>query len=80
MFQANELQPSKQPPLLFIEQAIEQKDGSLHFIGRGQKGGGMDGHRNGLSTVRPARENQRAGSRRENKPQIPSEAVVDLPG
>jgi hypothetical protein len=52
MAQANRLQPGKQPPLLFIEQAIEQKGGSLHFLGRGQEvGRGMEGRRNGLSTV-----------------------------
>jgi hypothetical protein len=51
MAQANGLQPSKQPPLLFIEQAIEQKDGRLNFGGRSLEGGSMHGHRNGLSTA-----------------------------
>jgi len=46
-----ELQPGKQSALLFIQQAIEQKDGGLQFIRRGLEGGGMGGHGNGLSTT-----------------------------
>jgi len=41
----------KQSPLLFIEQAIEQQDGSLELIRRCLENGGMDAHRNGLSTA-----------------------------
>ena len=49
--QADGLQPGKQSPLLFIEQAIEQQDGGLEFIGRSLEVGGMDGHRNSLSAA-----------------------------
>jgi len=49
--QADGLQPGKQAALLFIEQAIEQRDGGLEFIGRSLEIGGMDGYRNGLSTA-----------------------------
>ena len=51
MAEAKGLQSGKQAPLLFVEQAIEQKDGSLDFIGRGLEGGRMDGHGNGLSAA-----------------------------
>ena len=36
---------------LFIEQAIEQQDGGLEFMGRSLEVGGMDGYRNGLSAA-----------------------------
>jgi hypothetical protein len=36
---------------LFIEQAIEQEDGGLEFIGRSLEVGGMDGYRNGVSAA-----------------------------
>jgi hypothetical protein len=49
--QADGFQPGKQSALLFVEQAIEQKDGSLEFIGRSLEVGGMDGHRDGLSAA-----------------------------
>ena len=49
--QADGLQPGKQSALLFIEQAIEQQDGGLEFIGRSLEVGGMDSHRNGLSAA-----------------------------
>jgi hypothetical protein len=49
--QADGLQPGKQSALLFIEQAIEQQDGGLEFIGRSLEVGGMDGYRNGLSAA-----------------------------
>jgi len=49
--QADGFQPGKQSALLFVEQAIEQKDGSLEFIGRSLEVGGMDGYRNGLSAA-----------------------------
>ncbi len=49
--QADGFQPGKQSALLFVEQAIEQKDGSLEFIGRSLEAGGMDGHRDGLSAA-----------------------------
>ncbi len=49
--QADGFQPGKQSALLFIEQAIEQKDGSLEFMGRSLEVGGMDGHRDGLSAA-----------------------------
>jgi hypothetical protein len=39
MAQANGLQPGKQSPLLFIEQAIEQQDGSLELVPRCLEGG-----------------------------------------
>src|ERR1700722_2818636 len=49
--QADGLQPGKQSALLFIEQAIEQEDGGLEFIGRSLEVGGMDGYRNGVSAA-----------------------------
>jgi len=49
--QADGLQPGKQSALLFIEQAIEQQDGGLEFIGRSLEVGGMDSHRNSLSAA-----------------------------
>jgi hypothetical protein len=49
--QADGLQPGKQSALLFIEQAIEQQDGGLEFMGRSLEVGGMDGYRNGLSAA-----------------------------
>jgi hypothetical protein len=49
--QADGLQPGKQAALLFIEQAIEQQDGGLEFMGRSLEVGGMDGYRNGLSAL-----------------------------
>jgi len=36
---------------LFIEQAIEQQDGGLEFMGRSQHGGGIDHQGNGLSAA-----------------------------
>ena len=51
MAQTNGLQPSKQAALLFIEQPIEQQNGSLQFIGGNLKRGGMDRHRDGMSTA-----------------------------
>jgi len=49
--QADGLQPGKQSALLFIEQAIEQEDGGLEFIGRSLEVGGMDSHGNGVSAA-----------------------------
>jgi len=49
MAQADGLQPGKPSALLFIEQAIEQQDGSLEFMGRSLRVSGMDGHRDSLS-------------------------------
>jgi hypothetical protein len=50
--QADGLQPGKQAALLFIQQAIEQEDGGLEFIGRSLQVGGMGGYRNGVSAAR----------------------------
>ena len=49
--QADGLHPGKQSALLFIEQAIEQEDGGLEFIGGSLEVGGMDGYRNGVSAA-----------------------------
>ena len=51
MTDPNRLQPSKQSALLFIEQAVEQEDGGLEFMGRSLEVGGMDGYRNGVSAA-----------------------------
>src|SRR6266481_9773814 len=49
--QADGLQAGKQAALLFIEQAIEEEDGGLEFMGRRLEVGGMDGYRDGLSAA-----------------------------
>ena len=39
----------EQPPLLFIEQAVEQQDGGFEFIGGHLQRGGVRDHRDGVS-------------------------------
>jgi hypothetical protein len=48
MAQADGLETRKQAALLFIEQTIEEQDGSLEFIRGSQHGSGIHGQGNGL--------------------------------
>src|SRR5437867_11548010 len=46
--ECDRFQTGKQASLLFVEQAIEQQDGRLEFIGRDGEGGGVGDQRDGV--------------------------------